>query len=46
VLCDGKLIGQVSRRDVLLATNRLMEGAPQRKSSLLYLSALDTVFHR
>jgi len=45
VLRDGKLVGQVSRRDVLLATNRLMAVAPARKPSLLYLSALDTAFH-
>lgn len=42
VLRDGKLIGQVSRRDVLVATHGLMDVIPQRKSSLLYLSALDT----
>jgi CBS domain-containing protein len=44
VVRDGKLTGQVSRRDVLLATHRLMEITPQRESSLLYLSALNTSF--
>jgi hypothetical protein len=43
---DGKLIGQVSRRDVLAATHRLMEVTPQRESSLLYLSALNAAFHQ
>ena len=42
VLRRGKLMGQVSRRDVLLATHRLIEVPPQRESSLLYLSAVNT----
>jgi CBS domain-containing protein len=45
VLRDGKLVGQVSRRDVLLTTHRLMEVPSRRESSLLYLSALNTTFH-
>lgn len=40
VLRDGRLVGQVSRRDVLQATNDLIEIAPQREGSLLYLSSL------
>lgn len=42
VLEDGKLIGQVSRRDVLKAAHDLLRKAPDRNegSSLLYLSAL------
>ena len=40
VLSDGKLVGQVSRRDVLHATYDLMAVAPQREATLLYLSAL------
>lgn len=45
VVRDGRLIGQVSRRDVLSATHSLMEITPQRESSLLYLSALNNSFH-
>lgn len=45
VLRDGKLIGQISRRDVLLTTHQMMEVPTQRESSLLYLSALNTSFH-
>lgn len=40
VLRDGKLAGQVSRRDVLQATYNLMSVAPQREATLLYLSSL------
>ena len=40
VLRDGNLIGQISRRDVLAATHNLMKVVPERKSPLLYLSAL------
>lgn len=45
VLRDGKLVGQVSRRDVLLATHQLMKITPQREPSTLYLSALNAAFH-
>jgi CBS domain-containing protein len=45
VVRDGRLVGQVSRRDVLSATHSLMEITPQRQSSLLYLSALNNSFH-
>jgi len=40
VLCDGKLVGQVSRRDLLRATHELMAIKPEKESSLLYLSSL------
>jgi len=40
VLRDGKLMGQVSRRDVLQTTYDLMDVTPQRAASLLYLSSL------
>jgi CBS-domain-containing membrane protein len=40
VLRDGKLVGQVSRRDLLQAVNDLIAVSPHRKSTLLYLSAL------
>lgn len=46
VIRDGKLIGQVSRRDVLMATHRLMKITPQREVSPLYLSALNAAFHQ
>ncbi len=40
VLRDGKLLGQVSRRDVLQAALDLNSFAPKDESSLLYLSSL------
>lgn len=40
VLREGKLVGQISRRDVLKATHDLMQVSPMRESALLYLSAL------
>lgn len=42
VLEDGRLVGQVSRRDVMRASMKLLKLAPSREegSSLLYLSAL------
>ena len=40
VLHDGKLVGQISRRDLLRATHDLMAIAPVRETSLLYLSSL------
>ncbi|MCA9071404.1 MAG: CBS domain-containing protein [Planctomycetaceae bacterium] len=40
VLREGKLVGQISRRDVLKATHDLMQVSPARESALLYLSAL------
>jgi CBS domain-containing protein len=41
VLADEKLVGQVSRRDVLKRTVALFDRATTRESALLYLSALD-----
>ncbi|MEM8947402.1 MAG: CBS domain-containing protein [Planctomycetota bacterium] len=42
VLEDGRLVGQVSRRDVMAASLNLLKHSPSRDegSSLLYLSAL------
>jgi len=37
---DGKLVGQVSWRDVLQAAHDLQAIAPDRKTALLYLSSL------
>ena len=37
---DGHLMGQVSRRDVLHAAMKEVQGKPIREKSLLYLSAL------
>lgn len=40
VVRDGKLVGQISRRDVLRAAHKLTEIAPDRETALLYLSSL------
>ena len=40
VLRDDKLVGQVSRRDVLKAAHQLQAVAPDRETALLYLSSL------
>ena len=37
---DGKLIGQVSRRDVIRAASKLINKVPNKENPLLYLSAL------
>lgn len=40
VLRDDKLVGQVSRRDVIKAATNVVKSSPDRASTLLYLSAL------
>lgn len=40
VLKDGKLVGQVSRRDLIGAANKMMKKSRHREKSLLYLSAI------
>ena len=40
VLHEGKLIGQISRRDLLKAVYEMLDVPPERESSLLYLSSL------
>jgi predicted transcriptional regulator len=40
VLRNGEVVGQVSRRDVLLAAAKLIEAHPNHEAKLLYLSAL------
>ena len=41
VVNDGKLVGQISRRDVLQVANELIGiDPPPRKKTLLYLSSL------
>ena len=40
VLEDGKLVGQVSRRDVIRAASKIMQLTKDNKKVLLYLSAL------
>lgn len=40
VLRDGKLVGQISRRDVLRAAHDMLSIAPDRESGLLYLSGI------
>lgn len=41
VVKDGKLIGQISRRDLLYTINDLIAHSPKRENTLLYLSSLD-----
>jgi len=41
VLREGRLVGQVSRRDVIQAASELFRRAPSREAVLLHLSALD-----
>ena len=40
VVRGDKLVGQVSRRDVLQAAHQLQAVAPDRETALLYLSSL------
>ena len=40
VLRAGKLIGQISRRDVLRAAHDMLSIAPDRETGLLYLSSI------
>ncbi len=40
VLTDRKLVGQISRRDLLKTANDMLTVSPHRERSLLYLSAL------
>ena len=40
VVRDRKLVGQISRRDVMAAVIKLLEPAADRKAAVLYLSAL------
>jgi CBS domain-containing protein len=40
VLEGGRLVGQISRRDVLKAANKLLEMRPTEGSNVLYLSGL------
>ncbi len=40
VLRDGKLVGQISRRDLLGAAHEMLAVKPEHESSLLYLSSL------
>ncbi len=40
VLREGKLVGQISRRDLLQAVSESIAASPSREQTLLYLSAL------
>jgi CBS domain-containing protein len=42
VVSGDKLVGQVSRRDVLRAASKLFNSGPNREAVLLHLSALDS----
>jgi len=42
VVSGDKLVGQVSRRDVLRAASKLFSSGPKREAVLLHLSALDS----
>ena len=37
---EGRLIGLISRRDLLKAASKVMDAAPTREEALLYLSAI------
>ena len=41
VVGEGRLMGQISRRDLLHAINDLIAHSPKRENTLLYLSSLD-----
>jgi CBS domain-containing protein len=41
VITDGKLAGQISRRDLLHAIHEMIRISPKREQSLLYLSSLE-----
>ena len=41
VVEEGRLMGQISRRDLLYAINDLIAHSPKRENTLLYLSSLD-----
>ncbi|QDU59316.1 inosine 5'-monophosphate dehydrogenase [Planctomycetes bacterium Pan216] len=45
VLRGEKLVGQVSRRDVVKAARELIHDAPEAKSAFLYLSAINERQH-
>ena len=40
VVRDGKLVGQISRRDLLRAESKALRATPKARSSYLYLSAV------
>lgn len=40
VLRSGRLVGQISRRDVLKAAHKMLAVSPEKKSDLLYLSSI------